>query len=402
MASRIGVRLEIDNPGVRQALEQYVASLGEFALQREEDPGLPQLLILGLDETNPSETFARIRSVQQTSPSTDIFLTAGRADPQLLLEVLRAGVKEFLTQPLRPEEVQHAFQRFRERHAEANAGELKRSGKILSVIGGKSGVGTTTVASNLAVALQAGGSRAVAVVDLNLRGGDVPAFFDINPLRSIRDIELDLSRLDNTFLATMMSKHSSGIEVLALGDGDLAGVHVSAECVDRTLKLMRAMYDFVVVDCGHNIDMATYSSLGLSASVLLVSTLSVPVVRRTKRLLDQLRGEDGSGLEGSSFYLLVNAYTDREELILTETKDVLQLKPQWLLPRDFDTATDALNNGRPVVEFAPRSALSKGVIKVASDLAGAAAGPPRASFLSGVFRSVSEKIVKTNPSPSVA
>lgn len=398
MTGRIGVRLEIYNDGVRQALEQYVAALPDFVLRREDEASLPQLLVLELDATDPDETFARIRAVQQSSPSTEIFITSARMDPQLLLEVLRAGVKEFLTQPLRPDEVQQAFQRFRERHAETAAVDTRRNGKVVSVVGGKSGIGTSTVAANLAAAIRGNGA-AVAIVDLNLRGGDVPAFFDLNPIRSLRDVDLDLSRLDHAFLSDMLTKHSSGIEVLPLGDSELAGGHVSSECVDRSLKMMRTMFDFVIVDCGHNIDMASYAALTLSTHVLLVTALTVPVVRRTKRLLDALRGEEGSGLDPAVISLVVNRYNDRDELILTEARKVLGLKAQWLLPQDFEAAADALNGGQPVVVHAPRSALSKAIQKIAAELYGPGGGAPKSSFLSGMFRSVSERISKPTPSP---
>ena len=399
MTGRIGVRLEIYNDGVRQALEQYVAALSDFVLRREEDAGPPQLLILELDATDPDDTFARIRVVQQSSPSTEIFITSARMDPQLLLEVLRAGVKEFLTQPLRPDEVQQAFQRFRERHVEAGPVDTRRSGKVISLVGGKSGIGTTTVSASLAAALRGNGA-AVAVVDLNLRGGDIPAFFDINPIRSLRDVDLDLSRLDHAFLSDMLAKHSTGVEVMPLGDSELSGGNLSSECVDRTLKLMRTMFDFVVVDCGHNVDMASYAALSISSHVLLVTALTVPVVRRTKRLLDALRGEGGSGLDSNLISLVVNRYVDRDELILTEARKVLRLKAHWLLPQDFEAAADALNGGQPIVTHAPRSALSKGIQRIAAELQGPGGGTARTSFLSGVFRSVSERIGSPKPSPA--
>ena len=402
MAGRIGVRLEISNGGVRQALEQFIASLTDFILLRDEDPGSPQLLLLELDSGDPDETFARIRSVQQGSPGTEIFLTSGRMDPQLLLEVLRSGVKEFLTQPLRPDEVQQAFLRFRERQAEASADSMRRSGRVIAVIGGKGGVGATTVAANLATALRLGGAAVVAV-DLNLRGGDIPAFFDINPLRSIRDVDLDLSRLDNAFLGAVLSKHGCGVEILPLGDSDLAGGQVSAECVDRTLKILRTMFDFVVVDCGHIIDMASFSVLSLAANVLLVTSLTVPVIRRTKRMLDGLRGEDGAGLDPSIVQLVVNRYTERDEVILNEARDVLGIRAQWVLPREPDAARDALNNGQPIMTFSPRCGLSKAFQKMAVDLGGTTGGgAPKSSFLSGVFRSVSGRAGKQGTSTSPA
>ncbi|HEY2773655.1 MAG TPA: P-loop NTPase [Candidatus Binatia bacterium] len=399
MTGRTGVRLEIYNDGVRHALEQYVAALSDFVLRRDEDTGLPQLLVLELDATDPDETFARIRAVQQSSPSIEIFITSARMDPQLLLEVLRAGVKEFLTQPLRPDEVQQAFQRFRERHAEVGSVDARRNGKIVSVVGGKAGVGATTLVASLAAGLKINGA-AVGVLDLNLRGGDVPAFFDLNPIRSLRDVDLDLSRLDYAFLGEMLTKHSSGLDVLPLGDSELSGTSISSECVDRTLRIMRTMFDFVVVDCGHNIDMASYAALSLSQYVLLVATLTVPVVRRSKRLLDALRGEEGSGLDPSVINLVVNRYNDRDELILTEARKVLGLKAQWLLPHDHEAAGDALNGGQPVIAHAPRSPLSKAIQKIAVELHAPSTGSQKSSFLSGMFRSVSDRITK--PTPSVA
>lgn len=391
MAGRVSVRLEIENSSVRQTLAQFVGSLDDFFLQDDEDGTPPHLLILELVPQEAETAFSRIRGLQQTAPSTDIFLTSAVVDPQLLLDVLRAGVKEFLTQPLRPEEVQQAFQRFRDRNAEASAGEVRRTGRIISIIGGKTGVGTTTLVASLAAALRTGDGRAVAVVDLNLHGGDVPAFFDVNPLRSIRDIDLDLSRLDPTFLAGMMSKHSSGVDVLPLGDTELAGGHVSSECVDRTLRVMRTMYDFIVVDCGHAIDMASYSAMSLSGSIILVTSLVVPVVRRSKRLLDQLRSEEGALPDPSVVQVAVNWFVDRDQVILSEARDVLQVKPQWLLARDSDAATDALNNGQPVVLHAPRSNLAKSIAKMAADLGGSEASAPKGGFLSGMFRSVSSR-----------
>lgn len=393
MTGRIGVRLEIFTDGVRVALEQYVAALPDFVLRSDDDSSFPELLLLELDATDPDETFARIRAIQQSSPSTEIFLTSARMDPHLLLEVLRAGVKEFLTQPLRPDEVQQAFQRFRDRHVETAAVETRRSGKVIALVGGKPGVGVTTIATSLAAALRSSG-LAVAVVDLNLRGGDVPAFFDLNPIRSLRDVDLDLSRLDHAFLSDMLTKHASGVSLLPLGDSDLTGTHISSECADRTLKLMKSMFDFVIVDCGHTLEAASYAALTVANNVLLVTSLTVPVVRRTKRLLDALRGEEGSGLDPSVIQLVVNRYRDADEVILTEARKVLGVKAHWMLPQDFEAAVDALNGGQPVVRHSPRSPLARAIQKMATELQGSAQGQAKSSFLSGMFRSVSGRISK--------
>ena len=96
----------------------------------------------------------------------------------------------------------------------------------------------------------------------------------------------------------------------------------------------------------------------------------------------------------SMISLVVNRYSERDELILTEARKVLGQKPQWMLPQDFDAAVDALNGGQPVVSHAPRSPLSKAIQKIAAELHGPGAGAPKPSFLSGVFR----RGIKTSPS----
>ena len=382
---RAAVRIEVANAVVRRALEQFVGGLPDFALRRADDLSPAHLVVLELDEANPGQGFARIRSLLQAQPGTEIFLTSTRAEPQLILEAMRAGAKEFLVLPLKPEEVEQAFDRFRERHAEVGAGDGNRGGSLLAVVGAKAGVGTTTVACSLALALQAAGSK-VVLVDMNLRGGDIPAFLDITPLRSLRDVDLEMARLDRAFLAEMLTEHESGLHLLPLGDTELAGGSVSHECADRTLKMLRTMFDLVLVDCGSTIDVATYSALQLAGRVVLVLNLTVPSIRRTKLLYDALRSESGVGMDAAMIGFLVNRYQTREDLILAEARKVLGIQGNWLVPEDRDVAVDSLNAGVPIVRHAPRSAAAKALQAITNDLHGGQGPAARPSFLSGMFR----------------
>jgi len=179
-------------------------------------------------------------------------------DPQLLLEVLRAGVKEFMTQPLRPDEVQQAFQRFRERHSEASPRRLRAAaGKVISVIGG-SPVSRTLVATSLAAALKGGGAgRRGRRHEPAAAAATSSAYFASWPIRARapRRSTSTLSRLDHAFLSDIMDQtRLGGGMLIPLGDSGpvrrqvklrMRGPHAEDDAND--------LRTYVVTDAGHNI-----------------------------------------------------------------------------------------------------------------------------------------------------
>ena len=145
-------------------------------------------------------------------------LTSSTLDSAVLLEGMRAGAKEFLAQPIQKKEVEDAFKRFFERF---NGGNIKndrrkKAGKVMAFFGGKGGVGTTSIAVNLAAALVNLPTKpSVVLVDVNQHGGDLPIYLDLQPNHSFRDIASDLTRLDHAFLIRVLTKCENGLQVLS-------------------------------------------------------------------------------------------------------------------------------------------------------------------------------------------
>ncbi len=393
MARTISVKLEIGNERLRNVFEQILVAQAEYQIQGPVDSGIPYLVILDLDEEHPDRTFSRIRSLLTSNPAPEIFLTASRIDPDILLKALRAGVKEFFRQPISREEVEEALERLRARSRKLHGsppGNPDKKGMLMSVLGAKGGIGTSTVAVNLGSCLQkleCGPS--VALVDLSVGGGDLPLFLDLEPTRSVRDIARDVSRLDRTFLLTLLSKHPSGLSLLPLGEKDSPAEDIDwlpTDCVDQTLDLLQTLFDYVVIDCGHDLHPVTVRAMAHSSTTLVISTLSVPVIRRTKQLLGRLPGE-GHSLQ---IRLVMNRYTPHADLLLKETEALLQQKAFWLIPNDYYVASTAINTGQPLVTSAPKADLAKSFQRLAVALTEDTSSNKERSFVASYIAAIRE------------
>ncbi len=357
-AAAFKVELSIQSPEVKQVLEAIVAEREEFQVKDSKDNTPPSVLILELQD-NPEETFSVIRDLTKLAKGTEIFLTAPKLDSGILLEAMRAGAKEFLAQPIQKKEVVEAFTRFQERAVtlQEKSGETKTEGKILAFFGGKGGVGTTCIAVNTAAALiNLPKKPRVVLVDVNQHGGDLPLYLDMQPTHSFRDIAADPSRVDQAFLVRILMKDESGLQVLASGYDDLSTGRLSPDCVETTLRMLQANFDYIVLDCGHVLDLTTKKALELASMILVTSTLMVPVVHRTKRILELLRG---SGFPQSKLRLIMNRYLSGEKDVLVETEEILKQKAYWMVPNDYPSVSHSVNSGKPLIETAPKSAVGK-------------------------------------------
>jgi pilus assembly protein CpaE len=234
---------------------------------------------------------------------------------------------------------------------------------MMAFFGGKGGVGTTSIAVNLAAALVNLPTKpSVVLVDVNQHGGDLPLYLDLQPNHSFRDIASDLTRLDHTFLIRVLTKCENGLQVLASGYDDLSTGRLSPACVETTLALLGSSFDYIILDCGHVLDLTTKKALEIADLIFVTSALMVPVVQRTKRILELLRG---SGFPLQKICLVMNRYLSAEKDILQETEDILKQKAHWLLPNDYPSVSQAVNSGKSIIETAPKSSIGKSYMNFA-------------------------------------
>ena len=379
------VELSIKGEECRAALEKIIGKIDGVRVKESQSTEPPALVVMDLDD-NPEDTYSVIREMVKMTKGVEIFLTSPVLDSAVLLEAIRAGAKEYLPQPIQQGEVEEALKRFLGRMAsQAEQGEdKKKQGKILAFFGGKGGVGTTSIAVNLAATLKQSSTKpSVVLVDVNQHGGDLPLYLDLQPSHSFRDIASDLSRLDQAFLVRILTKFGDGLQVLPSGYDDLSTGRLSPDCVEATLRLLQANFDYIVIDCGHVLDLTTKKALELANWIFVTATLMVPVVHRTKRILELLRG---SGFPPNKIRLIMNRYLSAEQDVLQETEEILKQKTHWLFPNDYPTVSQSVNSGKPIIDVASRTAVAKSYREFADSFEKDVQGSGKKGSLSSWFR----------------
>jgi pilus assembly protein CpaE len=406
MARLIAVSIDCRNEAARQTFEEVVSRRRDYLVTKGQGTGAADMLLLELDELRPHQTFGHIRELLVTSPNLEVFLTASRTDPQLLLEAFRVGVKEFLPQPLTRQDVEPALARFEERFRGRSAEAEDQAGRVICVIGARGGVGTSTVATNLATSVQQARQReSVALVDLDMHGGDLGLFLDLHASQGLKHLSKDISRLDETIVRSSLVKHSSGLQMLASGYEGFDEVAPTAGSTMRVIGLLRSMHRHVFVDCGHVLEHAVKEALDCSDQILVVTTLSLPTIRRTKRLLEAFgTAQYPAGKVG----VVVNRYGKDQKELLKETEDMLGVRMAGLIPNDYGTASEAIDHGKPLTIMAARTAIGQWYLKGTDQLIGdnaavngAAAGKESGKKTSFLGRYLPSFGLETGGKPSV-
>ena len=385
MKGRLLIDLRLHSEMVRRLFVELLARHPELTERPAQSTGHPDVLIIELDETDPIVTFTQIRGLQKSSPQTQILLTTSRADRQVLLDALRAGVKEFLPVPFTQDEAEQALRRLKEGIVESQPEPEKPKGEIIGVFAAKGGLGASSLTVNLGCSLlHLENSKSVVLIDLDIHSSDLPLFLDIEPTHSLKEIADDYERVDKLFLMNLLSKHESGLYLLPSGYDDRTHETFSPRCVVHTLTLLRSMFDYVVVDCGALLDDSTRTVLKLSSSIIVVSTFHVPVVRSTKRLLDLFQS---MGQPSQQLKVVMNRYDARAKTLLKNTETSLQHKLFAFIPNNYDLASSAINNGQPVSRLAPNSDLTKSYQRLAASLS-ERSSKEKTSATAGYFRSL--------------
>jgi pilus assembly protein CpaE len=367
MSDLIFTELKLQSDHLRRSLENVLKGHPEFRVGPSQPSDHPELLILDLHDSNPAETFTLIRNILKAAPHTQILLTASHADTQLVLEALRAGVTEFLPAPFTAEDARQALQRIKERAKQTRPATETTRGHIISVLGAKGGVGASSVTVNLGCSLHHGdGRKSVVLVDLDAYGNDLPLLMDLQPSHGFRKIAEDYVRVDRVFLMNVLSKHPSGIHLLASGFDD-GNRTLNSQAVEHTFALLRSVFDYVVVDCGMMVDESVHIALTLSSFILVVSSFHVPVIRSTKRLLDEL---NKLGLPATKIKVIMNRYSPKADCLLSNVEASLQHPLGALIPENYDLASSAINNGRPLMMLAPKADLTHSYHSLAELLTG--------------------------------
>jgi pilus assembly protein CpaE len=301
----------------------------------------PDVTLVDIPADNPTLALRAIELLHQEMPESAIFAVGSLSQPQVIVNAMRAGAGEFIERPTNTTDLLEAFVRLTA--AQRRGRQEGPRGKVFSVINAKGGSGATTVAVNLAVALQSMHGQ-TALVDLAPLG-HAALHMNLKPVFNVADATRNLHRMDASLLESFMTRHSGGLQLLA-GSNVPAAVDPSTADFVRLFDMLVTHYRYVVVDASSRFDAASRLVANLSETVLLVACTDVASLWSAARV-QQYLGETGSR---ERVRLVLNRFRKVPGFSEADAEAAAGAKLLWRVPNQYFAVSSAIDRGTPVME----------------------------------------------------
>jgi pilus assembly protein CpaE len=326
----------------------------------------PDIALVALD-ANHAKGIELIARVHQESPACHILVVSSSQEGSLILQAIRAGAREFLSQPLKLEDFLAALDRIRHQGS-GRTGEStqNRSCRVITIAGASGGVGCTSLAINLGCCLAQAPGRSVAVIDLDLALGDADVWLDIIPDYTIQDVADNITRLDYSLLKRSLTKHECGAFLLPRPVELDQRTPITPDELKRVVALLKATFTHLVVDISKSYSPLDIAAMDMSDSVLLVTQLDLPCLRNAVRLMQFFQRHETFA---EKVKVIVNRLgLEENQISVAKALETLGREVFASIPNDYATMVEARNNGVPLLTQAPRAKLTKAVQALAQQL----------------------------------
>jgi pilus assembly protein CpaE len=301
----------------------------------------PDVTLVDIPADNPPLALRAIELLHQEAPEGAIFAIGNLNQPHVIVNAMRAGAREFIERPTTTTDLLEAFVRLTTAQRRTRAEGIR--GKVYSVINAKGGNGATTVAVNLALALQSSYGQ-TALVDLAPLG-HAALHMNLKPAFTVADATRNLHRMDSSLLESFMTRHSGGLQLLA-GTNVPAAVDPSTAEFVRLFDMLVTHYRYVVVDASSRFDAATRLIASLSETVLLVACSDVASLWSAARV-EQYLGEAGSR---ERVRLVLNRFRKVPGFSEADAEAAVGAKVIWRVPNQYFAISSAIDRGTPVMD----------------------------------------------------
>lgn len=348
----------------KQIIKNYISEIPDIYVDKEFSDSFDaynyivetrtNIIIVDISE-DPDVTFELINKITSLNKQAKVIVTSYNTSADLVIKSMRIGAREFLTKPLKEEEIQNAIIKMRD----LSLGNLADNNKckIISTFSNKGGIGKTATAVNLALELANLTKEKVALIDLNLQLGDVTTFLDLNPSFDISYVVNNINRVDETFLLSTLEKYKdTSLYVLADPPYLEQAEDITSDQISKLFDVLKEAFSYIVVDTGSSFDGKTITVLDNSDLILLVTIVNLPAIRNCQRCLELF---DRLGYSKDKAKIVLNRYMENEEIKTEDVEDVLDRKIYWKIPNNYYTIMSAINKGIPVGVVNPDSNIAR-------------------------------------------
>jgi pilus assembly protein CpaE len=341
----------------------------DMAVELQPDIVLMDINMPGVDGIAASER------ISQAVPFCQIIMMSVQGEADYLRRSMLAGAREFLIKPFSSDELISSVRRVHQlgttrRQAmptmtkgpvggATSAEPPKAQGKIVSVFSAKGGVGCSTIAVNIAIALQQSAAGKVAVVDTSLQFGDVGVLLNLYASRTIADLSPHSDELDNELIEDVFIAHSSGVKALLAPPRPEEADTVPAILLTNILGRLRKIFDIIIVDTSSVLDDVVLSVLDVSDKIIVVTTPEIPAIKNAKLFFEVTEALE---YDRDRVLFVLNKADKRVNIRAEDIENNIKYRIAGQLPLDERSVTNAVNQGVPYVLGSKNSALTQATL----------------------------------------
>jgi pilus assembly protein CpaE len=353
----------------------------QFSQEMDPDVVLMDINMPDVDGITATET------IRQKMPHIQVIILSVQGDQNYMRRAMLAGARDFLTKPPTGDELISAIRRAGEMARieraksasirpvasaqSAGLGSMSNAafgltrGKIVSVYSPKGGTGCTTIAVNLALALNNEDTR-VVIVDSNLQYGDVAVFFNEQGKNTIADLASMADELDPEIVEGVLLKHSAtGISIMASPSRPELADKITADQFLKILEFLRQMYAYVVVDTSPYLSDVTIAAIDVSDVIVLVTTQDIPAIKNARLFLDLLQN---LRIDRGRIAFVMNRFDKRIAISAERVGENLKQDVAAVLPLDERVVIPAVNRGVPFMVDNKAQPIARGIFGLAESV----------------------------------
>jgi pilus assembly protein CpaE len=326
--------------------------------------------IIGLD------AISVVEEIVLTSPDTAVIVIVDEPDLDLIRRLMRAGARDYAVRPLGEDLVTNlksvatAMQKQRDALSAVSTPGTQE-GRVIAVYSPQGGAGKSVIATNLAVAIAqavAGTKERAVLVDLNLQFGDVDLMLNLNPTNTIAGLaQKGHIGMDSELIEQFLTSHeASGLKVLVAPSTPQYAESVTVYTVEQTLETLRQNYNYVIVDTPSQLQDTTLAALDAASTILLVTSLDLLALHKTRTALDMLR----QLYPAEKIQILLNRANSEVGITVQDVETALGTQLKGQIPSDGRLVVTSVNEGKPFVLFSPQTVIARRIQTIAGEILG--------------------------------
>ncbi len=324
----------------------------------------PHIILMDISKS-ANDGLAATRAISCRVPNSAVIMISKEIGQNYMRQAMTSGARDYIIKPVQCNELIVAIKRIyydmeKKRQVQSQDSQ-PREGSVLTVFSTKGGVGKTTLAINLGACLAVECGFSVALLDLDLQFGDAAVMLNLMPRQTLSDLASEFSQLDGELLESYLVKHSSGLHLLAAPSRPEYAELVSAQLVEKTIKLLKERYDYVLIDTPGFFTDPTMVALDYAHQILLILTLELPTLKNIKLgldVLDSLHHKD-------KIKAILNRATPELGICPADAEKSLGMPLTCQIASDGRSVVGAANSGNPFIIGSPQSRAAENLRQLA-------------------------------------